>query len=214
MESYYFFVTLIKKFNGLTNYWICLKNIALNYIFVIVPLILTAYPLLYFLNIRYDLPFPSFLEVFIHNIIFLFGEDFFEYWGHRMLHHPYLYKRIHKLHHQFTTPFGLTASVAHPIETIILGMATFFPAFIVRPHLFTFYVWIQVRQIDAVITHCGYELPSILHFLPFYGGTKFHDYHHVSFNYNFASRFTFIDKWCGTYKEPPELSQNKKKKSN
>lgn len=174
-------------------------------------MIITAYPFLNMIGIRYDRPFPSFLEVLLQNIIFLFGEDFFEYWGHRMLHVPLLYRWVHKEHHQFQTPFGLSASVAHPVETMILGAATFIPALIVRPHLFTFFVWIQLRQLDAVITHCGYDIPTPLDYLPFFGGTKFHDFHHVSFNYNYASRFTFIDKFFGTYKEPPGPKEKKVK---
>lgn len=176
-------------------------------------MIIAGFPYFYFIGIRYDDVFPTWFEVLYQNIIFLFGEDFFEYWGHRMLHVPFLYKWIHKEHHQFRTPFGLSASVAHPLETIILGAATFIPAIIVRPHLFTFFVWIELRQLDAVLTHCGYDFPNPCHLLSFYGGTKFHDYHHVSFNFNYASRFTIFDKLFGTYKDPPEAKGSLKIKT-
>jgi len=119
-----------------------------------------------------------------------------------MLHWPIFYQRVHKLHHTFSTPFGLAAAYAHPVEVVVLGIATFMGPLIVRPHFFTFYCWILFRQLEAVGTHCGYEIPNPLDMLPFYGGVVPHDYHHKSFIYNYGSRFTYLDKLFGTYKEP------------
>lgn len=47
-----------------------------------------------------------------------------DYWAHRALHYGPLYKKIHKLHHEFSAPFGLAAEYAHPLEILILGMGT------------------------------------------------------------------------------------------
>lgn len=51
-------------------------------------------------------------------------EDFWHYFAHRGLHHKSIYKHIHKLHHEFSAPFGLAAEYAHPIEILVLGMGT------------------------------------------------------------------------------------------
>jgi sterol desaturase/sphingolipid hydroxylase (fatty acid hydroxylase superfamily) len=195
------------KLNTPENYWLCMKNILTNYFCVILPLGLVLFPFTAVLGIRYDDPFPSWSTVFFHLALFMFLEDFFQYWQHRFLHLPFIYQHIHKVHHQFNSPFGFSASYAHWAEVLFLGMAAFLPTFIVGPHLFTFYCWIQLRQFDAIITHCGFDLPfNPLHILPFYGGTRFHDYHHVSWYYNYASRFTILDKMFGTFKEPPETT--------
>lgn len=61
------------------------------------------------------------------------------------------------------------------------------------------------RQMDAVKTHSGWAWPGIdhlLHAIPSYGGAVFHDYHHRSFLFNYASRLQFLDVWFGTYKQP------------
>jgi len=84
-------------------------------------------------------------------------------------------------------------------------MCTFAPALLIRPHFFTFYCWFVLRQLDAVLTHSGYEFPWLpFNLIPFYGGTSFHDYHHKAFSCNYASRFTWLDKIFNTYRDPPD----------
>lgn len=201
------------KFNNWANYATCIKNILFNYIIIIIPMIVTGWPVFQLIGFKYDGAWPTIWQLIWQLIFFFVAEDWFEYWGHRLLHLPYLYQKIHKVHHEFQAPFGLSASYAHPLEIVILGMATFAPPILIHTHLFTFYLWIQLRQLDAVITHSGYNLPfNIMDFFaPFYGGTKFHDYHHTSFFFNYASRFTWIDKLFGTYRDPNNWEIKKQK---
>ena len=62
------------------------------------------------LCVRYDLAF----RVFLSSVI----EDAWHYWIHRLAHDPSIYKYVHKVHHYYQTPFGMTAEYAHPAETI------------------------------------------------------------------------------------------------
>lgn len=39
----------------------------------------------------------------------------------RLFHHPHLYKRFHKQHHEWTAPIGLVATYAHPLEHVVGG---------------------------------------------------------------------------------------------
>jgi sterol desaturase/sphingolipid hydroxylase (fatty acid hydroxylase superfamily) len=201
---------LQRKINTNANYMLCLKNICLNWFGVILPLGLLSWPFAGFMGIRFDLPVPTAGAVIYHLAAFFFLEDFFQYWFHRALHIKAIYPYIHKIHHTFQTPFSFATDFAHPVETIILGMATYFPALMLQPHLFTFYCWIVLRQFDGVITHCGHHFPTPLDLLPFYGGTRFHDYHHQSWYYNYASRFTILDKMFGTYKDLPNEEEKSK----
>lgn len=45
-------------------------------------------------------------------------EDTWHYFLHRLLHHKRIYKYVHKVHHNFQAPFGMTAEYAHWIETL------------------------------------------------------------------------------------------------
>ena len=139
----------------------------------------------------------------LDQIIYLIIEDIAQYIFHRALHYPYFYKWIHKEHHVNTAPFALAASHAHWMEILILGFCTFLGPLVWQSHLLSFFIWINVRQLDAVKTHCGWVFPyDPCHLVPGYGGTLFHDYHHKAFNHNYASRFIIIDYVLGTYKIP------------
>jgi methylsterol monooxygenase len=127
-------------------------------------------------------------------------EDTWHYWAHRAFHVPSLYGRIHKLHHQFNVPFGMAAEYAHPLETIGLGVGFFIPLPFVCNHLFVFWCWLAVRMVQTIDAHQGFYFPwfNPLYLLPFYGGVRFHDFHHEKFTVNYASTFTFWDWVCGT----------------
>ena len=45
-------------------------------------------------------------------------EDTWNYFQHRTLHDRRIYKYIHKVHHHFQAPFGLTAEYLHPVENL------------------------------------------------------------------------------------------------
>eukprot|EP01112_Ceratiomyxa_fruticulosa_P006380 TRINITY_DN1717_c0_g1_i2.p1 TRINITY_DN1717_c0_g1~~TRINITY_DN1717_c0_g1_i2.p1 ORF type:complete len:349 (+),score=56.17 TRINITY_DN1717_c0_g1_i2:129-1049(+) len=185
------------------DYWRCIRWLIISYLLIILPLGIISFPVTRFLGLDHALPLPPVWLGTVQMLMFLFLEDFFHYWMHRFFHTPWFYKHIHKEHHYYAAPFGFSASYAHPVEVVFLGMATFAPALLIRPHYFVFYWWFIVRQLDAVITHSGYDLPSPFDIVPYFGGTPFHDFHHKAFNCNYGSRLTWVDKLFGTYRDPP-----------
>lgn len=183
------------------DYISCLKNLVQNYILIITPLIFVMYPCLALIDgFEMTLPLPSFFTWTWQMFFCILMEDIGQYWFHRWLHTPYLYKKIHKLHHKYSAPFGLAAAYAHPLEVLILAIPTFMGPVMLRCHYLVFFSFVLFRQLDAVGTHCGYDLPHLFDFLPYYGGTRMHDFHHKNFIWNYSSRFDFMDRWFGTYK--------------
>ena len=65
---------------------------------------------------RVESSFPELGEVVRDFVICLLMREAMFYYSHRLLHVPYLYRRIHKKHHRFTAPIALAAQYAHPIE--------------------------------------------------------------------------------------------------
>ena len=89
------------------------------------------------------------------------------------MHHPTLYKRIHKMHHEWTAPIGVISVYCHPVEHILSNLVPLFvgPA-LCGCHMFTTMVWVVVALLTTTISHSGYHFPL----LP---SPEAHDYHHL-----------------------------------
>ena len=65
---------------------------------------------------------------------------------------------IHKIHHQYSTPFGLAAEYTSPIEVMILGFETvgcpiLWCVLTGELHILTMFVWIVLRLFQAIDAH-------------------------------------------------------------
>jgi len=167
--------------------------------FTEIPLLMGSQPVLSWIGMSHEPPFPTWWTMVSQICLFYIIEDFYFYWVHRLLHWGPFYKYIHKVHHEHTSPFGIAGEYAHPAETIILGLGSGLGPFLVRAHLLTVWVWLFARVWQVVDCHSGYDFPwSVNRFIPFWGGAEFHDYHHMAFVGNYASTFTYCDRLFGT----------------
>ncbi|KAG7270650.1 hypothetical protein CRUP_032169 [Coryphaenoides rupestris] len=97
------------------------------------------------------------------------------------------------------SPFGMQAEYAHPAETLILGAGFFIGIVIFCNHVSMLWAWVACRLMETIDVHSGYDIPmNPLHLIPFYAGTRFHDFHHMNFVGNYASTFTWWDKLLKT----------------
>ena len=103
-------------------------------------------------------------------------EDFGFYWGHRLLHTPWFYKKIHKVHHESVQTIGLSSVATHPIEFAIGNSIPATLGALLLPgkiHVFTLCFWIGWLLCETVDGHSGYEFPwSFVRIVPF-GGKNF-----------------------------------------
>ncbi|XP_077235528.1 methylsterol monooxygenase 1-1-like isoform X2 [Tasmannia lanceolata] len=182
----------------------CYKDVMSLFIFVVGPLQLASYPTFKWIGIRTGLPLPSGWEIFFQLLVYFLIEDYTNYWIHRLLHCKWGYEKIHHVHHEFTAPIGFAAPYAHWAEILILGIPSFLGPALIPGHIITFWLWMILRQIEAIETHSGYDFPrSPTKYIPFYGGAQYHDYHHYvggQSQSNFASVFTYCDYIYGTDK--------------
>ncbi|KAL6348897.1 hypothetical protein AAG906_033553 [Vitis piasezkii] len=182
----------------------CYKDVMSMFFFVVGPLQLVSYPSIKMIGIRTSLPLPSGWEILMQLAVYFMVEDFTNYWIHRFLHCKWGYEKIHRVHHEYTAPIGFAAPYAHWAEILILGIPSFLGPAMAPGHIITFWLWIALRQIEAIDTHSGYDFPwSPTKYIPFYGGADHHDYHHYvggQSQSNFASVFTYCDYIYGTDK--------------
>lgn len=184
---------------------VCLKRLLFNHVCVQLPMMFAFHPVAEFMGMRIEtVPFPSWSDMAIQILFFLVIEDAWQYWAHRGLHKGWFYRNIHKRHHDFTAPFGITAEYAHPAETLILGLGTLagpwlWVAATADLHVMTVMAWVAVRLLQTVDAHSGYDFPwSLRHIIPFWAGADFHDHHHKVFLGNYGSSFRYWDWICGT----------------
>ncbi|KAI2771539.1 hypothetical protein DTO012A8_3825 [Penicillium roqueforti] len=177
------------------------------------------HPLAQFCGLSTSIPFPTLWTMAYQIAIFFVMEDTWHYFSHRALHWGPLYKAIHKIHHQYSAPFGLAAEYASPIEVMILGFGTIgcpivWCAMTGELHILTMYIWIVLRLFQAIDAHSGYEFPwSLHHFLPFWAGADHHDLHHEKFIGNYSSSFRWWDYVLDTEYTPDALKRRRENKA-
>jgi len=185
----------------------CLRNTFLEVI--IFPLVIG-----YFLFPRFQIyePSPS-LNTILWQLLFCwFISDVYFYWSHRLLHHRWFYKHIHKKHHEFKVSVSIAASYCHPIEALTSNFGTMFAGpflltFLCPVHSNTFLIFMITRYWESIEAHSGYYVP----FSPWSleGASDRHDYHH-SHNVGNFGVFPFWDWLCGTDVSYKKWRQEKK----
>ncbi|KAI9252962.1 hypothetical protein BDA99DRAFT_443794 [Phascolomyces articulosus] len=201
------------KTNSNEDYWNCTWKVLKSHFLYEGPLIFFFHPMATFLGMRVSAPFPGWQQMCVEIAIFFIFEDFYHYHMHRFMHWPPFYKKVHKIHHDYSAPFGIAAEYAHPIETMILGFGTVGGPLVYHGvvhylleldvkwelHLATMLLWIVLRLFQAIDAHSGYDFPWSLHnWVPFWAGAEHHDYHHQMFIGNYASSFRLWDHVFGT----------------
>lgn len=131
-------------------------------------------------TIYYSKNIPSLNTVILHLLGCGIIEEILFYYGHRLLHTSYLYKHIHKIHHEWTSPIGITSFYAHPVEMIFGNLLpVFMGPLLLKMHFITTSIWVMGGTLSIIFAHCGYHLPL----LP---SPEAHDYHHEKFNEMFG----------------------------
>ena len=146
--------------------------------------------------------YPGIFEVAWQLFFIMILSDAYNYWCHRMLHCPFLYSKVHKVHHEYKNPICISAAYFSFVEHLFVNMIAtgLGPAILgTKCHVVTFWLWVIFQNIESVDAHCGYEFPwSPIRVLPMAAGGEYHNFHHSKNVGNFGSYFTFWDTVCGT----------------
>lgn len=123
--------------------------------------------------------------------------DSYYYWAHRWMHHPRVFRHVHKLHHEFHNPTPFASYAFHPWEAVV-EVAWIAPlAFLMPIHPVALGLYVVVLTVLNVISHLGYEFyrPSVARW--FITSTH-HNLHHTRAKGHFMLYFNLWDRLMGT----------------
>ncbi|OQO03703.1 hypothetical protein B0A48_10368 [Cryoendolithus antarcticus] len=139
---------------------------------------------------------------YIQFPFFLLFTDFLIYWIHRGLHHPILYKKLHKPHHKWIMPTPFASHAFHPLDGFSQSVPYHLFPFLFPLQKFANIALFTFIQIWTVMIHDGEYVANS----PIINGAACHTMHHLYFNYNYGQFTTLWDRLGGSYRQPnPEL---------
>jgi sterol desaturase/sphingolipid hydroxylase (fatty acid hydroxylase superfamily) len=124
------------------------------------------------------------------------------YWVHRWMHHPRVFRLVHKVHHDSHVTSPWTAFSFHPLEGLL--QAIFLPLLLLfmPMHLYVLIIQLTLMTLSSVVNHLDIEIyPKQFHkhlIGRWLIGATHHSLHHKQYKYNFGLYFTFWDKWKHT----------------
>ncbi|KAK4215384.1 hypothetical protein QBC37DRAFT_124996 [Rhypophila decipiens] len=142
--------------------------------------------------------------------LFVFFTDFCIYWIHRGLHHPLVYKRLHKPHHKWIMPTPFASHAFHPLDGYAQGLPYHLFPFIFPLQKMAYIGLFVFINFWTIMIHDGEYIANN----PIINGAACHSIHHFAFNYNYGQFTTLWDRLGGSYRQPDqELFQKENKMS-
>lgn len=149
-----------------------------------------------------DIHEHSWAYFFFTIILMIIIHDTYFYWAHRLMHHPKIYDKVHKVHHLSINPSPWASFSFHPLEAVIEFSVVIIFSFLFPVHVFALLTFSLFMMLENVMGHLGYEfLPKYFNKNPL---TKWvntstnHNMHHQYFKSNYGLYFTFWDRIMGT----------------
>ncbi|KLO17103.1 fatty acid hydroxylase [Schizopora paradoxa] len=136
---------------------------------------------------------------------FLLFTDYCIYWVHRWLHHPILYKHLHKPHHKWLIPTPFASHAFHPVDGYAQSVPYHLFIYLFPLHRVLYLVLFVAVNFWSIFIHdsdmiTGHPLEHIIN------GPAHHTLHHLYFTVNYGQYFTWADRAAGSYRHPmPEL---------
>jgi methylsterol monooxygenase/4-alpha-methyl-delta7-sterol-4alpha-methyl oxidase len=186
-----------KPFELNTFFWPSVGRLFTNNLVMIV-LLIASWPIIKFTGVHTE-ALPAWYIITAQIVFFIFLDDFLYYWMHRYFHeNKFLLKHVHSVHHRIRNTCGINGNYMHWIEFTATASLTLLGPILISAHLYVIWIWVVIRQFEAVDGHAGYDIPwNPAHWLPLYQGPVYHDFHHAKFKGNYAGFLPYLDRFMG-----------------
>lgn len=115
-------------------------------------------------------PSPPLYEIAWQLVACIIIQDTLFYWSHRTLHTKWLFRTVHRKHHEFRHVRGLAAEYFHPVEQVANLISLVAGPILLAVHPVTFVTWMAIRVWETVDAHSGYAFTTL---------ASRHAYHHL-----------------------------------
>lgn len=134
-------------------------------------------------------------------VILIVAHDAWFYWTHRLIHHPRLFRAMHRRHHRSNNPSPFTSYSFDVAEALVNAIYLPLIVLILPVSPLALFLFTGHMMLRNAIGHCGYELFPAWNGKPVFDwltSVTHHDLHHAQAGWNFGLYFTFWDRVMGT----------------
>lgn len=138
----------------------------------------------------------------ISGLVYLFAQDTWFYFTHRIMHHRKLFAATHAGHHRSVQPTPWASFSFDPIEAVSSAWLLPVMALVLPIHVGVALLILMLMTINSVFNHAGWEVYPDRWIKGWWGRhiitASHHNLHHTKFKGNYGLYFRFWDKVCGT----------------
>lgn len=127
-----------------------------------------------------------------------FWQSFHFYWIHRLIHIPWLFQKVHYLHHRNINVGPWSGLAMHPVEHVLYYSGILIH-FVLPSHPIHVIFHMFALNLGAIYSHSGFEKLLVRDKEAIRAGSFHHQLHHRYFECNYGSEEIPLDRWFGSF---------------
>ncbi len=145
-------------------------------------------------------PLPAFWVMALQLAGCVLVEEVLFYAAHRALHTPTLFRRFHRVHHEYHESVGIATHYVHFVEHVVGNLLPVFAGpILLGVHPLVMLLWVVFAVTNAIVTHSGYAIPWL-------AWSVEHDFHHWNVRGSYGA-VGILDNALGTGEALKEMAR-------
>ena len=125
------------------------------------------------------------------------------YWAHRWLHRvPFLYDRLHAIHHRWRASTPWVSMAFHPLDSFVQALPHHLAMFLFPVHGLVYLTMLSFVSVWTVLIH---DRVTFVRWWPI-NHTDHHTVHHWCGDHNYGQFTTLWDRLMGSHRDPEVLA--------